>query len=433
MRAMRTPSMVAFCVGFFAAVGGCGNSPDASVNPGNAGSGAAGSGTGGTAGQGGAAPQAGGSTGAGARGGSAGTGGSGIIGSTPGNGASDGGSGALNADAACVATAQQGEQRPIALLFMVDNSGSMTTRDPGQTQTRWELISAAIPDFLVAPQNAGLFVGLDFFPEPVPVVADAGRGGGQGNNNNNALCNVTDYENLDVPIGVLPGVNNGQVGAFANAIFTRAVQGNTPTTPALAGALASATAWQIAHPDQIVGVVFVTDGQPNGCNPNTVATAAAAAAAATSATPPIRTYVLGVGPDVGNLDSIAAAGGTGPTAYLVTTGGAAALTAALDAIKGSAVSCEYKVPQVNGQLPDFTQVNVQTRVGSSGAPSSVFNVPNAAACGTDPGWYYDVPVTQGGPSPTTITLCPASCDPIKMAPNSQLQVLLGCKTDIRIR
>jgi hypothetical protein len=428
MRAMRATSMVMVSAGLFAAAS-CGNPSDSSPPP--SGQGGSQQGSGGSSGLAGTAviSDAGGKGGSG--GSRAGTGGGSIV-SSVGVSSTDGGSSSLNADAACVATAQQGEQRPITLLFMMDNSASMNTTDPGQTQTRWELIAAAVPQFLVDPTNAGLFVGLDFFPEPMPTMVDAGRRGG-GNNNNNALCGITDYENLDVPIGDLPGVNSAQVGAFANAILTRVVQGNTPTTPALQGALASASTWQAAHPDHVVAVVLVTDGQPNGCDPNTVTTAAAAAAMGVSGTPPIHTYVLGVGPDVGDLNSVAVAGGTGPTAYLVTTGGAAALTAALDAIKGSAVACDYKVPDLTGQQIDYTQVNVQTRVGATGAPQLPLQVDSAAACGTSPGWYYDVPVVTGGPAPTTITLCPASCDPLKQTPNSQLQVLLGCKTESRIR
>jgi hypothetical protein len=383
-------------------------------------------GIGGSAGTGAAAAGTGGA----GRGGGTGAAGSGTIIIPGGNGSSDGGSGGLDFDAACVATAQEGEQRPIALLFMMDNSGSMTTRDPGQTLSRWELITAAVPDFLISADNAGLYVALDFFPEPMAV--DGGRNGG-GNNNNNALCAPTDYENLDVPFDVLPGANNGQVGAFANAILTRQVQGNTPTTPALQGALASAARWQALHPEQIVAVVFVTDGQPNGCMPNTVQTAAAAAAAAAAASPPIKTYVLGVGPETGNLDAIAVAGGTGPTAYLVTTGGSAALTAALNAIKGSAVSCEYKVPALNGQQIDYSQVNVQTRVGASGPSALLGQVPTVGDCGSGAGWYFDTTVVPGGPPPTTITLCPSSCDPLKMTAGSLLQVLLGCKTVTAIR
>jgi hypothetical protein len=309
---------------------------------------------------------------------------------------------------------------------MMDNSGSMTTVDRGQAQSRWELISTAVPAFLAAPGNAGLWAGLDFFPEFLAGGADAGRGGG----GNNASCNPVDYENPNVPFALVPGAANAQVNAFATAIGTRNVQGNTPTTPALQGAIVSAAAWQASHLDQIVSVVFVTDGQPNGCN-SSVANAAAAAAAGLARTPPIRTYVLGVGPQVGNLDAIAQGGGSG-SAYIVTTGGAAALTTALNTIKGTAVTCDYAVPTVPNRQLDFAQVNVQTRLGSNGNPVILPQVSGAASCGTGIGWYYDTPVVAGGPPPSTITLCPQACEPLKLAPGSEVQVLIGCKTVVRI-
>ena len=418
MSTLRMPLIVGLCV-----IGlGCGSGTiDTNGASNNAGSGNAGSGisTTGVSGTGGG----------GSVGGGAGRGGSSII--VPGGSGGGGGSG-INADAACVATAMGGEQRPVALFFMMDNSGSMMTVDPGQTQTRWQLISTAVPAFLSDPTNAGIYAGLDFFPELLGGTPDAGRRGGNNGGNANASCNVADYENPNVPIAIVPGANNAQVNAFSTAITTRVVQGQTPTTPALEGAIHSATLWATAHPEMNTFVVFMTDGQPNGCM-STVANAAAAAAVGVAATPSMKTFVLGVGPDVGNLDAIAVGGGTGPTAYLVTTGGAAALTAALDAIKGTAVSCDYKVPTpANGSMIDFSTVNIQARVGSAGMASLVGNVANAAACGTGPGWYYDQPL--GGPvAPTTITLCPGTCSALKSNAGSELQVLIGCKTVTVVR
>jgi hypothetical protein len=385
-------------------------------------------GTGGTSGGGAAGAGVGASLGTG--GGAAGSSGSSAITITN-PGTDGGGNNMLNPDAACVATAMQGEQRPVALFFMMDNSGSMTTIDRGETQTRWELISTAVPAFLANPANVGLYAGLDFFPEVLMADAGAGRNGGGNNNANNASCNVADYENPNVPIGIIPGPNNAQVNAFGTAINTRVVQGQTPTTPALEGALHSASLWQTAHPEMSTFVVFMTDGQPNGCN-SSVANAAAAAAAGVGGTPAIKTYVLGVGPQVGNLDAIAVGGGTGPTAYLVATGGADALTATLNLIKGTAVSCSYKVPTTSGAALDFAKVNVQTTVGPSGTPTLVDRVDGLAACGTQSGWYYDQPIDGGAP-PTTITLCPSACAPLTATNGSSLQILIGCKAVTRIQ
>ena len=55
----------------------------------------------------------------------------------------------------------------------------------------------------------------------------------------------------------------------------------------------------------------------------------------------------------------------------------------------------------------------------------VGNVASAAQCDARGGWYYDVapPAT-----PSKITLCPQSCEPLKATENSTVQVLYGCKT-----
>lgn len=293
---------------------------------------------------------------------------------------------------------------------MVDNSGSMATIDPGQTQTRWEIISSAVPAFASAPENAGLYVGLDFFPEIVApdaaLVAD---------------CNPTSYETPDVPIDVVPGANNAQVAALAAAITSRLVSGNTPSTPALQGAIVSAAAWQAGHPEQDTFVVFVTDGQPNGCN-CTVANAAAIAAAGVAQNPPIRTFVLGVGPQVGNLDAIATGGGTGPTATVITAGGAMALTTALDAIRSSAVACDYQLPPGL----DDSLIDLEARMGSQGTPTLLARVSDASACGSGAGWFLRPPA-EASAAPTGISLCPSSCDALKMTAGSTLQILAGCK------
>ena len=389
-------------------VGGCSGGGNSSVFTGGTPTGGAPSGTG---------------SGSGSGGSLTGTGGITVPGSDAGSTTGTGGGGLLR-DAACVSSAIRGDQRPVTLYFMMDNSQSMTTVDPGQTLSRWAIISDAVPAFAADPANAGLFAGLDFFPEP-------GAGGG-GRNGGGADCTITTYEMPNVPIDVLPGPANAQANAFATAIAGRMLGGGgTPTTPALQGAIEFSANWQIAHPERTVSVVFVTDGIPNGCN-SSVANAAMAAAAGLAGTPSIKTYVLGVGPEVmNNLDPVAMAGGTG-TAYVVTMGGAAALSAALAAIKGTTVTCDYNIPVLDGGQVDFTAVNVQITVGSTGAPTLLGQVASAAACGSGGGWYYDRPVPPGVPPPTTITLCPQSCSAVEGTTGSQLDVLLGCKTTPRV-
>jgi len=131
---------------------------------------------------------------------------------------------------------------------------------------------------------------------------------------------------------------------------------------------------------------------------------------------------------VAGLNQLAAAGGT-TKAYMVDTGGNVAqqLADALGSIRSSSLTCDYKIPASSSGALDYGRVNVQVQIGSSGGPMKVSQVPNKDACGSGPGWYYDNPT-----KPTVIQLCPATCDPLLQTPGSRLDVLIGCKTDVRV-
>ena len=75
---------------------------------------------------------------------------------------------------------------------------------------------------------------------------------------------------------------------------------------------------------------------------------------------------------------------------------------------------------MNGTVNPFA-VNVQVSVGG-GATQTVGYAGTMAQCGSG-GWYYDNAMT-----PTKITLCPSTCDPLKATMNSKVQLLFGCPT-----
>src|SRR5262245_39280960 len=189
---MRYLNATATSVWFMAVaslIGGCGGGGSSVFGQGNSGTGTlTGTGTG---------------TAAGTGTGTAGSGGVIVPTTGTGSGAGTTTGGALG-DAACVSNAIRGDQRPATLYFMMDNSQSMTTVDPGQTLSRWEIISAAVPAFAADPANAGLFAGLDFFPAP-------GAGGG-GRNGGGAVCLPSAYENQKGANDVLAGT--GKLSAY---------------------------------------------------------------------------------------------------------------------------------------------------------------------------------------------------------------------------
>jgi hypothetical protein len=306
----------------------------------------------------------------------------------------------------CISGSRTIGQTPIALYFTLDKSRSMRAIVTGSTMTRWDAVSAALRTFIDSPLSAGLGAGVAFFPRTTAQGAD--------------YCSTADYAFPVVPIGTLPGV----APSILQALKVQTLSLGTPTTPALDGAHVYARSRQVAEPDLTVAVVLVTDGAPRNCN-STVSGTSAVAASAASGTPPIKTYVLGVGPNLANLNAIAQAGGT-TQAYLVESAGEQTLLAALEAIRTSALACEYVFPDTGGNPPDFEIARVSTRIGADGPATEVARVANAEACRGGPGWFYDNPVPPANPRPTKVLLCPVSCNYLVQGIGNHLDVDIGC-------
>jgi hypothetical protein len=188
-----------------------------------------------------------------------------------------------------------------------------------------------------------------------------------------------------------------------------------------------------------VVVLLATDGLPSECDPADITGVAAIASAAQAGTPAVSTYVIGVFTPAEmtdaqmNLDTLAAAGGTG-RAFVVSTGSAnvtQAFVSALNAVRSSGLSCQYEVPKTvgdGGQI-DYYSVNVQFTSGT-GQAITVGNVKDRASCSaTKGGWYYDVDPASGA-TPQTISICDTSCTQMKSDPAGRIDILLGCKTVI---
>jgi len=137
----------------------------------------------------------------------------------------------------------------------------------------------------------------------------------------------------------------------------------------------------------------------------------------------IATYVLGVGPELDNLNQIAAAGKT-RAAYLVGDQDVTAnVLAALNAIRGDAViPCELSIPKPSdGSVLDYSRLNViYSTSGCNFVPA--YYVESAASCDATGGWYFDDPN-----APRAVELCPATCDDVSN-PGASLRFSVGCAT-----
>lgn len=293
---------------------------------------------------------------------------------------------------ACATQSATAEARPVYLVFMFDKSGSMVQNG----SPKWTSSKAATKAFFESPQSKGISASLTFFP-----------------NNSSASCNVGDYDSPKVAMSALPSTS------FGTQLDNQNPDGSTPTRPALDGAISYAQ--QIAAgegKDGKVAIVLVTDGIPQGCNSNSINNVKSSAAAVAATIP---TYVIGVGNELSSLNDIAVGGGT-KSALIVNVNNPAQIqadfTKAIEQIKASALTCDYKIPAAPaGETFDRSKVNVQ-HITAGATDTLSYN----QACTSGTGWKYDDET-----NPTRILLCDGSCDGVK-AKAGKVDILFGCAT-----
>jgi len=339
----------------------------------------------------------------------------------------------LEPDAACATGTADASLRPVNMLVMFDRSGSMLeVADETTSATRWDLTSAALTQFFQDPGAADLGVALRFFPHDLPAAGCTKQ-----------ACDVSACSQVLVDMGKLTADSapmDVQEESLVTAVGTSApVQGGgmgmqsggTPISAALDGALTWATTYQAAHPEEQTVVIFVTDGQPNGCDESFGTISAIAADALASAG--VATYAIGlqnadgtaISPD--DMNRLAAAGGT-DKAFFVSDGPTASadLLAALNAIRGMAIACDFPMPTTtsSGMVIDKNLVNV-TFTPSGAMPSDFTKVASAADCLTSLSWYYD-----NEDAPTRIVLCPSACETATADPGASIKIIVGCAPNI---
>jgi hypothetical protein len=316
---------------------------------------------------------------------------------TPGSSGTVGTVGGVTPGSAC-ATSNAGTTRPPAyLVFMYDRSGSMN--DPVGGSTKWAACKTGLTNFFSSPAS-GIHASLQFFSK---------------GNNTNTICNRATYATPAIAMTAVPAAS------FGTAINGVSPGGNTPTLPALQGAIAYAQQVKAGITDGgKVAVVLVTDGDPNGCN-STVQNVHDAAAAVAATIP---TYVIGIGPSVTNLAQMAAGGGTTP--IQVNTSSPAQVTADLEKALGqiavAQLGCEYPLPAPPaGQTINVNAVNVDYT--PTGQPQTTLAY--SGMCNDPNGWHYDSTTT-----PTKIIMCPSICDTLKADLGGKIDIIFGCSTNV---
>jgi Mg-chelatase subunit ChlD len=310
-------------------------------------------------------------------------------------------------DEVCAAQAYEGEAVPLDIYIMFDQSGSMLN-DVGGT-TRLDAVERAASTFLRDQASSAIGVGVGYFGfQPI----------GQ------TSCVANDYASPSVSVTL-------DHEAVLRSLAQREPIGETPTGAAIRGACGYAKDWKKANGGHSVVLLLLTDGEPKApmscstgaCCP-TLSDAVQAASDCRSGQPGIKTYVLGVGPFLDNLQQIAQAGGT-EHAYLIGDRDVEQkVLQALDSIRGDAsIPCQLKIPEpTSGTELNYGLVNVAYQ-DSNCTLSTIYNVPSAASCdAVSGGWYYDNPA-----APNSVNLCGASCDRVSV-PGGRLAFTVGCQT-----
>jgi Mg-chelatase subunit ChlD len=332
-------------------------------------------------------------------------------------GASLGEIGPNGTGSACVTEVANAGLTPTNLVFMIDKSGSMGDAASGfNPAERWVPVTSAVKSFFSDPYSKTVRSSLQFFPIDDDTIDTA--------------CNAP-YAEPSVALTMASDP------AFLTALDTTRPSGGTPTLPALAGAIAYAKTVAKDRPLDKTAVVFVSDGEPGfydptqkafvpGCADNDVAHAAAAAQTAYATDPKVPTYVIGVGPKLEALSSIATAGGT--TAIMVDTVDPTKTNSdivnALDAIRRREVSCDFTIPpSPAGKELDPFAINVVL----TGADATESVLSYSKECSATKGWHYDDPVT-----PKRILLCSAACEDARASSAGKVSIAFGCKTRIDV-
>lgn len=339
----------------------------------------------------------GGSAGSGAAGGSGGvgTGGSGGAVDTTASGSGTGGG------AACVGHSEAASPVPLEIIVLLDRSGSMST-------SLWNPSRDAIKQFVNDPASAGTFVGLSYFP-----------------NDQIDDCDPQHYENLAVGVGELPA----HAPAIASSLNNATTTGSTPTYGALKGTLAFAAKRQDAEPARDVIVMFISDGDPNGCSkwlpasPPDDHDAIAALAAKAFNYNGVKTYAFILDSAAAPaLNKIASAGGTGSGVDV--SKDISQFSAKISEVRKAAIACEFVIPAPppNEQL-DYDMLNVEFET-SIGTTLKFPKVASEAACKAGAAWYLDA-----GVAPKKFHLCPSACNMVVGDDAGSLQVRFGCPSN----
>ena len=302
-------------------------------------------------------------------------------------------------DAACAIGGAKASLKRLNLVVVYDRSGSMGDGMPGNDpNAKWLPVGAGMTAFFEDPESVGVNAALEYFPYK---------------QNPLEQCNMSGYAFPDVPLTALPST------VFGTDIAATTPAGQTPTLPAIQGAIYAAQQIAKGDPNAKSAIILVTDGEPDICS-SSVHNVATAVGMVKDTIP---TFVIGVGLSQDALQEISTAAGTGMP-VVVNVGNPATtradIVAALNKIRGQQISCEFALPPPPaGMALDVDKVNVLYTPSSSAQTALTY----VKDCTGGAGWRYD-----DVSNPTKVILCATTCGIIQKDKGAGIDILFGCQT-----
>lgn len=230
-------------------------------------------------------------------------------------------------------------------------------------------------------------------------------------------CTAMAYATPTTPVAALPQNADAIKQQMPTTPFTQ-----SPTLPALQGALMYSHARATANPSSKQAVVLVSDGFYDFYCLGPEAIQSVLSGFGSAPDPSVPIYVLALDlPSLANvpalstllnpltrfdgLDTIAAAGGTGTAKHIDLQADPAGFAKTMRDIQHDAQPCDYAVPDSVRADPSSMLLAVP---GTTGAPAALHLVANPVACGLSGGYYLGQSANA-----TWATLCPSSCADVK--------------------
>lgn len=102
---------------------------------------------------------------------------------------------------------------------------------------------------------------------------------------------------------------------------------------------------------------------------------------------------------------------------------------AADAIQSAELSCEWKIPSPpSGESFDSGRVNLEYFPAGGSAGTTIPKVAAPSDCGAGGGWYYDDEA-----HPSKLLACPATCQTLESDAMGALNIAFGCSTIVDVR